>query len=102
VYLKLKEEIRSTFSTENEITLQKVNDLPYLNACIEERLRIFPPAPIGFLRAIQPGGDIIDGHQIPGGVSDSRLSLRKPKNYWLIPKIVDVDCCFGKLLVSPP
>lgn len=70
VYNKLKHEIRSTFKTESDIKLQVVNDLPYLNACIEEGLRIFPPAPIGFLRSIQAGGDVIDGHHLPGGVSN--------------------------------
>jgi cytochrome P450 len=69
IYAKLKEEIRSSFSSEDEIRLQRVNDLPYLNACIEEGLRIFPPAPIGFLREIQPEGDVIDGQHIPGRVS---------------------------------
>lgn len=72
VYNKLKSEIRTRFSSENEINLIAVNeDLPYLNACIEEGLRIFPPAPIGFLRTIQKGGDTIDGMFIPGGVSFS-------------------------------
>ncbi len=79
VYSKLKEEIRSTFSTEDEITLQRLNDLQYLNAGIEEGLRIFPPAPIGFLREIQPGGDIIDGHQISGGARDLFLRQRSPE-----------------------
>jgi cytochrome P450 len=69
VYNKLKEEILSTFKTEEDIKVAVVTELPYLNACLEEGLRIFPPAPIGFLRAIQKGGDVIDGHQIPEGVS---------------------------------
>jgi cytochrome P450 len=70
VYKKLKHEIRSTFTSEDEITLARcMDELPYLTACIEENLRIFPPAPIGFLRTIQEGGDIIDGHNVPGGVS---------------------------------
>ena len=70
VYAKLKQEIRTTFSSEDEIKLSVANSLTYLNACIEENLRIFPPAPIGFLRAIQQGGDIIDGYQVPEGVSN--------------------------------
>jgi cytochrome P450 len=73
VYAKLKEEIRNTFKTEAEINLEIATSLPYLTACIEENLRVFPPAPIGFLRAIQKGGDIIDGRYIPEGVSDSLL-----------------------------
>jgi len=48
------------FSTD-EITLQRLNDLQYLNSCIEEGLQILPPAPIHFLREIQLGSDIIDG-----------------------------------------
>ncbi|EHK97816.1 putative Isotrichodermin C-15 hydroxylase [Glarea lozoyensis 74030] len=71
VYSKLKAEIREKFSTEEEIKLAAVNELPYLSACIEEGLRIFPPAPIGFLRMIQDGGDTIDGQHIPGGTAVS-------------------------------
>jgi len=68
---KLKEEIRTKFTHESEICLAAVADLPYLSACIEEGLRIFPPAPIGFLRTIQQGGDRVDGQWIPGGTAVS-------------------------------
>jgi len=71
-YIKLKNEIRSTFKTEKEITLERcMNELPYLTACIEENLRVFPPTPIGLLRSVNDGGDIIDGHAVPGGTSVS-------------------------------
>jgi cytochrome P450 len=43
--------------------------LPYMNACIEEGLRIFPPVPIGLLRTVPTGGSLIDGHSVPGGTS---------------------------------
>ena len=70
VYKKLTDEIRSTFQSESDIRLvPTMEKLPYLTACLEENLRIFPPAPIGFLRSVNNGGDIIDGHAIPGGVS---------------------------------
>jgi Cytochrome P450 len=69
VYAKLKDEIRHAFKSEDDITLEAAHNLPYLSACIEENLRYFPPAPIGFLREIQQGGDTIDGHYVPGGVS---------------------------------
>jgi cytochrome P450 len=68
-YSKLKDEIRGRFASEEEITLSAMDDLPYMNACLEEGLRMFPPAPIGFLRSIQKQGDIIDGYHLPGGVS---------------------------------
>ena len=70
IYGNVKGEIRTTFPSDKDIKLVVANELPYLTACIEENLRMFPPAPIGFLRTIQNGGDVIDGHHIPGGVSD--------------------------------
>jgi cytochrome P450 len=70
VYKNLTDEIRRTFKNESEIGLGRcMNELPYLTACIEENLRVFPPAPIGFLRSVNRGGDVIDGHAIPGDVS---------------------------------
>ena len=70
-YSKLSQEIRSTFSNEEAITFNAVNNLPYLNACLEEILRIHPPAPSGFPREVPPEGAVIDGHWIPGGVTVS-------------------------------
>ena len=70
-YAKVKEEIRGTFKSAKDINLAQAMELSYLTACIEENLRIFPPAPIGFLRTIQHGGDVVDGQHIPGGVSRS-------------------------------
>lgn len=66
---KLKREIRGTFKSEEEITVEKATALQYLNACIEETLRMLPPAPIGFLRSVPAGGDTIDGEYLPAGVS---------------------------------
>ena len=40
-----------------------------MTAVIEEGLRIFPSAPIGFVRTVPEGGDTVSGHFIPGGVS---------------------------------
>ncbi|KAB5513263.1 cytochrome P450 [Coniochaeta sp. 2T2.1] len=69
---KVKNEIRTKFASEDEITIAAtLEGLPYMNACLEEGLRMFPPAPIGFLRQIQPEGDVVDGHAIPGGTSVS-------------------------------
>lgn len=84
-FQKVKDEIRARFDSEEEITLSAtLDDLPYMNACLEEGLRIFPPAPIGFLRTIQPEGDIIDGHAVPGGVSLGPwwLRSRRAANDW--------------------
>ena len=75
IYAKLKDEIRTTFKSEADINLEIAHKLPYLNACIEENLRIFPPAPIGFLRQIQAGGDTVDGDFVPGGASIGLLDM---------------------------
>lgn len=63
----LKDEIRSTFSDEAQITMRSTEPLPYLKACLEETLRCYPPAPQIPTR-ISPG-DYIHGHYIPAGVS---------------------------------
>lgn len=84
IFEKLKAEIRGAFKSESEISLEKVMELPYLTACIEENLRIFPPAPIGFLRSINPGGDTIDGVFVPGGTSvsvSSWCAQHSPDNF---------------------
>jgi cytochrome P450 len=70
-YEKLTKELRSTFHDENAITFKAITSLPYLNACIEEILRVHPPVPAGPPRVVPPGGDTVDGIWIPGGVTVS-------------------------------
>ncbi|KEF53687.1 uncharacterized protein A1O9_10087 [Exophiala aquamarina CBS 119918] len=66
---KLCVEIRAAFSSEDQITYDSTSKLVYLNACLEEGLRIHPPVPTGLLRTVPAGGDTIDGHFVPGGTS---------------------------------
>ncbi|KAL5046742.1 hypothetical protein BDW71DRAFT_214514 [Aspergillus fruticulosus] len=68
---KLYEEVRGAFKNEDEITYQRASKLPYLNACLEEGLRIHPPVPTGLLRTVPQAGDMIDGHWVAGGTSVS-------------------------------
>lgn len=70
-FAKLKDEIRNTFASEDDITVEKATNLQYLNACIDETLRLLPPAPIGFLRSVPVGGDTVDGEVLPGGTTVS-------------------------------
>jgi cytochrome P450 len=68
-FQKLKDELRGACKTEADLNMDILGALPYMNACIEEGLRIFPPVPIGLLRRVPKGGSLIDGHTVPGGTS---------------------------------
>ncbi|KAF1990082.1 cytochrome P450 [Aulographum hederae CBS 113979] len=69
LYDRLKKEIRSAIKSADDLVIANLVNLPFMNACIEEGLRIFPPVPIGLLRTVPEGGSDIDGHFIPGGTS---------------------------------
>jgi cytochrome P450 len=64
---ELTREIRAAFDSEEDITMQKAGNLEYLQACINEVLRIYPPAAETPAR-VSPG-DFIEGIYIPPGVS---------------------------------
>ena len=71
---KLTTEIRNTFSKAEDITFNAVARLPYLQACIQEALRMYPPVPGIFPRRTGPEGDIINGRFIPRNVCESILT----------------------------
>lgn len=66
---KLKDEIRRTFSSSEEITVKATANLPYLKATIDESLRIFPVASYITPRIIPKEGFDINGDFISGKVS---------------------------------
>ncbi|KAF1941734.1 cytochrome P450 monooxygenase-like protein [Clathrospora elynae] len=68
-YTKLVQEIRSTFTSLADITIEGVNKMNYMIACLQEGLRYYPPVPTGFPRVVPKGGDHISGHYIPEGTS---------------------------------
>ena len=71
-YRLLREEIRSAFQSKDEITMQSTQKLEYLQACLNEILRVYPPVAETPAR-ISPG-DVIEGEHVPAGVSIPYLS----------------------------
>lgn len=65
---KITAEVRATFATEEDINFTSVNNLPYLLACLEEALRMYPPVPTGLPRLVPKGGATICGEFVPEGV----------------------------------
>ncbi|KAI5246434.1 benzoate 4-monooxygenase cytochrome P450 [Aureobasidium subglaciale] len=66
---KLVAEIRGTFASESEITVDELARLTYLKACIEEGLRMYPPVPGSLPRKVPEGGALVAGQWIPGDVT---------------------------------
>lgn len=71
---KLTAEVRGAFKSEDEIDFMSVSNLPYLLACLDEALRMYPPVPTGLPRVVPPAGASIAEHYVPGGVSHPFLS----------------------------
>jgi len=72
---RIVKEIRSTFTSDPDIDMHKLAGLPYLNACISEALRVYPPLPAAvprFVGANVGASTEILGRQVPSG---TRLSV---------------------------
>ncbi|GKU05128.1 unnamed protein product [Fusarium langsethiae] len=64
-YDKLVNEIRSSFSTEDEITATRVDQQKYLLAVLSEGLRMYPPVPGALARITPKGGAFVEGYWMP-------------------------------------
>lgn len=65
----LKQEIHLTFTDEADINIQNTTSLAYLNAVLEESLRMYPPVPNSMPRKTPLSGEIICGQFVKGGTS---------------------------------
>ncbi|KAH8669100.1 cytochrome P450 [Xylariales sp. PMI_506] len=73
---RLREEIDSVLSPDELIApYDKVKHLPYLRACLDESLRLFPPTPQGLPRKTPTEGMTIMGQYVPGNTTVSISAL---------------------------
>lgn len=71
-----------------------MGNLPYLNAVINEGLRIAPPSVIGVPRIVPKGGDTICGQWVPEGV---RIEISKRiLSLTVVSDVRGVQSIFGK------
>lgn len=69
---KLRAEVDSVLDPSEVVApYDKVRHLPYLRACLDESLRLFPPTTFGLPRRTPPEGAPILGDFIPGDTSVS-------------------------------
>jgi len=88
-FQELKNEIRTTFPNESNITMVSVNNLTYLAAVLEESMRLFPPGG-GIGPRITTSDSTICDRLIPAGTAvgvsqyaanHNPLNFRDPDNF---------------------
>ena len=79
---QLQKEITSAFTSYDEITGDATAKLPYLQAVIDEGLRMYPPVAFGLPR-VSPG-TTVSGHWVPPGTSVSThpWATQHDPRYW--------------------
>lgn len=95
---KLLQEIRSSFSTEEDLTIENIQQLKYLAACFDESMRgkflksfagqcltnwalVYPSTPLGPPRVVINGGGEINGHFVPEKVREIPLPTNMPLTF---------------------
>ncbi|KAJ5633877.1 hypothetical protein N7528_001719 [Penicillium herquei] len=86
-YQKLKNEVHSTFESQDEINLISVSKLPYMLACLDEAMRMYPPIANGLPRVCPKGGSRVLGHYLPENtnVSIHQWALYRRAKYFKDP-----------------
>ncbi|KAF7168575.1 hypothetical protein CNMCM5623_001557 [Aspergillus felis] len=64
---KLRAEIHAAFQHESHITMRALQGLEYLNAVLQESMRVYPPVPCTFPRTTPRGGAMVCGGFVPAG-----------------------------------
>lgn len=75
-------EVRDSFQNEEDITMLSSARLPYIRACLQEAMRLLPPAPATFPRFVPGKGEMIDGRWVPGGTAVGVHQLSTGRSKW--------------------
>lgn len=98
------------------MSFAEAQQLPYLQACIKESMRIIPPSTIGLQRVAPPGGVTVGGRTFPAGTV---LSVHLPgvllshniwgpdarefrPERWLGPDAAALERCFIPVRIGLP
>ncbi|TKA26013.1 hypothetical protein B0A50_05525 [Salinomyces thailandicus] len=84
---RLREEIEESLDEDDVVApYEKVKYLPYLRACLDESMRVWPPTSHPLLRATPPEGANILGEYIPGGTAVGMSALVAHRNADIFPE----------------
>ena len=78
-YERAAQEVLAQYKSDADISLLTVMSTPYLEACIEEAMRLFPPVPSALHRIVPASGATIHGQFVPGGVGVICPSTREAR-----------------------
>lgn len=81
---KLIDEVRGTFTRDEDINFIDASNLKYMLAVLNEALRLFPIVPVGLPRIVPKGGETVNGKWVPAGTAVSvqpMAATRSPENF---------------------
>lgn len=88
---RLTTEIRSAFTQDSDMTFCTVASLEYLNAVIEEALRMYPPFVTSLARRVPTGGALVNGQFVPENVCSTL-----PGRFVEDQELIQIDnCCMS-------
>ncbi|KAG7290007.1 hypothetical protein NEMBOFW57_006386 [Staphylotrichum longicolle] len=68
VHRQVVKEVRDAFVAETDMTAANMaGKLPFLDAVLNESMRLYPPVAITLPRRVPEGGEILDGRFVPAG-----------------------------------
>ncbi|CEI63369.1 hypothetical protein FVEN_g102 [Fusarium venenatum] len=81
---EVQDAVKKGLCKDNIVSYADAQELPYVQACVKEALRMFGPVPMGLPRIAPKGGLTFGDRTIPGGtiVSVSPWVIHHSKEFW--------------------